>query len=434
MITRAYSLAVNQPDNIRGNSSSWINKLEWIVSIVLILYFADVGFPNPLSRLLNYSSYLIVPILVTIHIRKAIYIAVQDKILLLLTIIVIASISWSAVPSWSFGEVRHFVRASLFAVYLSTRYSLEDLIRLLAWSFGLIAFFSILNAIILPGSGVDHGVHAGAWKGIFKHKNHLARMMTFSSIFFIMASISIHQYRRLLLLCLGLSMLALIASQGKTALAIFVLSLCLLTTYRLIHLGYKTQTFLWSFSILSALSTIVLAVSNLEFIIVDLLGKNLSFSGRFPLWQVLIERVMTRPWLGFGYNAFWKERSELSYVVNSTWLSSDILSGSSTMHAHSGYIDLFLSLGFLGIIIFSISLVFLVVRLFNLIRLEPSMAHFGMLIFIVMNLMFNYSITRSIVSADFLWILHIFIAINATLRLKGIKRLNLDTPQVASQI
>ena len=56
---------------------------------------------------------------------------------------------------------------------------------------------------------------------------------------------------------------------------------------------------------LLALGILQFLVSNGLDTLFELLGRNADISGRLPLWEVTLEYVKTRPWLGFGYEAFW---------------------------------------------------------------------------------------------------------------------------------
>ena len=54
--------------------------------------------------------------------------------------------------------------------------------------------------------------------------------------------------------------------------------------------------------VISAVSFLVL--TNLDSILL-LFGRDASLTGRTTIWKVLLISVTKRPWLGFGYQAFW---------------------------------------------------------------------------------------------------------------------------------
>ena len=71
-------------------------------------------------------------------------------------------------------------------------------------------------------------------------------------------------------------------------------------------------------------------------------GADLStLTGRVPAWHELLSRyVAARPYFGYGYNAFWTP----DHIVS----MASVVPGIAFFHAHSGYIDLLLSVGYVG--------------------------------------------------------------------------------------
>lgn len=64
-----------------------------------------------------------------------------------------------------------------------------------------------------------------------------------------------------------------------------------------------------------------------------------NLSNRAPLWAELMESVETRPWLGFGYEAFWAPERVEKVSADQGWM---------VPHAHNTYLDQTLSLGVIG--------------------------------------------------------------------------------------
>jgi O-antigen ligase len=71
----------------------------------------------------------------------------------------------------------------------------------------------------------------------------------------------------------------------------------------------------------------------------ELFDKSETLSGRTFLWSYAVQNIAERPFLGFGYTAFWKASSINVLISNEiTWQAP---------HAHNGYLDLALDLGLL---------------------------------------------------------------------------------------
>lgn len=69
-----------------------------------------------------------------------------------------------------------------------------------------------------------------------------------------------------------------------------------------------------------------------------------TFTGRIPLWEFLISRYLDeRPFFGYGFQGFWTPEHILRVSDSQDWL---------IMHAHSGYLNVVLELGYVGLGLF----------------------------------------------------------------------------------
>jgi exopolysaccharide production protein ExoQ len=80
--------------------------------------------------------------------------------------------------------------------------------------------------------------------------------------------------------------------------------------------------------------------------IYQILGRDATLTGRTDLWTMLLPVIANRPILGYGYAAFW---TSLNPEVLSVWMGTG---RHQIPVADNGYIDLWLSLGALGICAF----------------------------------------------------------------------------------
>lgn len=79
-----------------------------------------------------------------------------------------------------------------------------------------------------------------------------------------------------------------------------------------------------------------------------------TFTGRIPLWEFLISRYLDeRPFFGYGFQGFWTPEHILRTSDSQGWL---------IMHAHSGYLNVVLELGYVGLALFSAILLLGTVR------------------------------------------------------------------------
>src|SRR5258708_22712363 len=59
------------------------------------------------------------------------------------------------------------------------------------------------------------------------------------------------------------------------------------------------------------------------------LGRDATFTNRTRIWQLALEYIDFRPWLGYGFGAFWREQSADAQIF---WAAL----GFKTPHAHNG--------------------------------------------------------------------------------------------------
>ena len=79
-----------------------------------------------------------------------------------------------------------------------------------------------------------------------------------------------------------------------------------------------------------------------------------TFTGRIPLWNFLVSNYLDdRPLFGFGFQGFWTPEHIIRVSASQDWL---------IMHAHSGYLNLLLDLGYVGLGLFAMVLLLAIRR------------------------------------------------------------------------
>jgi O-antigen ligase len=220
-----------------------------------------------------------------------------------------------------------------------------------ASSFGVSLAIHIVFTLILPGSGIEFGKHAGAWRGTLEHKNYFGRLMVLEAIVFRM--IVPETKRQLILINLGfvISLTLILLSTSKTSqLTIVALLIILMPIYQSLRWHFRYATIFQIGFLLFSIFFSIIMIANLDDI-QKYLGRDLTLTGRTEIWTAALQKAQERPWLGYGYQGFWHGREGPS---------SDILKflspGSYVPHSHNGFIELGLIVGFLGCLVFLISL------------------------------------------------------------------------------
>ena len=354
----------------------------------------------PITLVLANGIPLISILLIVIQYKKVIPIVIREKWLWMLLGIALASTFWSDVPVETLRGSLFLVQITLFGVYFAARYSLKEQLRLLAVTFSIVVLLSIAITLALPSYGVmtfqEGGIHEGAWRGIYFHKNGLGRIMVLSAVVFLLLTSSSRRYRWIAWAGFILSIALILLSTSKTALAILLILIVLLPLYKALRWSSSLAIPFFITIILVGGSVAVLLVSNAESIL-GAFGRDLTLTGRTKLWAAVIYKIGERPWLGYGYKGFW-QRGE----GNSTEVLRIIRWAAP--HSHNGFLDLWLDLGLLGLLAFALS--FLAVYWRSLLCLRITKSSEGLLPLVYLTFLLLANLTESsLLRQNSLWIL-----------------------------
>jgi len=96
--------------------------------------------------------------------------------------------------------------------------------------------------------------------------------------------------------------------------------------------------------------------------LVEALGRDRTFSGRTLIWSLVLAR-QPNPWVGAGFESFW-----LGDRAQAIW---DALPNLPITSAHSGYVEVYLNLGWVGIGLLALLLLLGYRRVIALVREAP---------------------------------------------------------------
>lgn len=103
------------------------------------------------------------------------------------------------------------------------------------------------------------------------------------------------------------------------------------------------RRFFWSWAVAAALLAVVVNASvSLQEGVAEAAGRDATFTGRTGLWETVLSEPIN-PVLGTGYGSFWLgERLERFWSMYPT---------SPPIQAHNGYIEVYLNLGLIGLVL-----------------------------------------------------------------------------------
>lgn len=331
--------------------------------------------------------------------------AIKGKLIWLLVGIALVSFLWSDVPELSLRRSLVLLGTTWFGLYLAARYTLKEQLHLLAWALGIAAVLSVVVALAFPSIGLMGKGFSGAWRGIFAHKNPLGRIMDLSALVFLLLAISTHRYRSLLMwVGFGLSVSLILLSTSKTALALLLTLLLLLPLYRALRWNYSLAVpFFITFICVSG-GVAILLIGNLEKILGSM-GRDLTLTGRTVLWAAVLGKIWQRPWLGYGYVAFWRGREGESADV---WTATAWTPG----HSHNGFLDLSLDLGLLGLLAFLLSWLTTYLRAVTWVRLTKTAEWLWTPMYLTFLVLCNLTESAILVPNAIFWVLYVAVTLS----------------------
>ena len=276
--------------------------------------------------------------------RSLTFLRTNVWVLLLLGLAFI-SISWSSIPDIALRKVISLIGTTLFAVYLASRYSFEQQLKIYGWTFGISIICSFIFALALPKYGISSlDAVSGTWRGIYPHKNGLGESMFASFLTFYFLSISSKKNKLLFRIFCLLSIVLILFGKSATSLVSVVFIFAIAQGLDFISLKSKTSVLLTLlFIIFSAFLVFLLVINFSAFLEAN--NKDITLTGRIPLWESLWGFIQQKFWLGYGYGSFFSgvhRETDLLWKVH-RW---------NPVHAHNGYIQLWLHLGLVGLLMF----------------------------------------------------------------------------------
>lgn len=404
------------------SSSKLIEHFEyWFVVLSLFLF---TGEPIKLlalseasqsyqegSNLLEQLTFLLIHVisllLLIVHRKRVCSELVRrDKFILLMLLLImlgiVSSALWSQYPGTTLRRSLALWGTTFFGIYFSTCHKFKQQLILLSQAYSIVIILSLVAGIFLPHYGIMSGTHAGAWRGIFLHKNGLGSSMVLSSVLFLILVIGDRRKRYLKAAFLFLSFLLLVLSTSINALLAFTILSSLFLLLLLVWLPYDWLVPILLGAILIVSLVALIFFSNLGFFL-EILGKDLTFTGRTDIWPYVWEAINRKFWTGYGYEAFWRgfdsDAANIWYAV-----------GWQPTHPHNGLLELLLIFGFIGTLLFLLIFIQLYLKSVVLVRVSNSVEYIWPVLFLTFTLFSNIGETNVLSYNSLSWVLYIMVA------------------------
>jgi O-antigen ligase len=330
-----------------------------------------------------------------------------NKALFAVVGLALVSVAWSDVPQLTLRRAIALVLTTTFAIYLATRFSRRELGGLIAWSLALVVAASALTAVLKPSYGLDH-VRGDAWRGVFTTKNELGRIAAFALGVWLLRLLTLRGHPVVALHVCALSGLVLMRSSSRTADVAVVLVLALLLALPALRMHYSIA--IPSGALLLAVAVVIgnWLVTRADAVLTSV-GADATLTGRRDIWAAVWHSVAARPWLGYGYDAFWRGFDGPSAYV---WA----VVGSRPPHSHNGLLELWLSVGVVGVALLGAAFALALARAVRAVRAAWTFEAVFPLLVLVLVALYNVSESTLMVRNSLFWILLVAVSVQLTVR------------------
>ncbi len=265
-----------------------------------------------------------------------------------------------------------------------------------------------LFAFIFPQYGIGGPGEVSAWRGIYHTKNVLGKRFFLSAAICLFLAITTRENRWFSWLGYVISLLLILLSRSTTSLGNFIIitGACLIY-YRVLRLKYKMMIPILTFIGTLSVAFYVWFVNEADAVL-GTVGKDTTLTGRTELWPAVIEMIAKKPWLGYGYGAFWLDgNSESTTIVQTVQWNAP--------NAHNGFLDLWLGLGLLGLLVFLVGFIANLLRAIYLIRLDETYVNVWLLIYLTFIIFSNLTETTLVDQNSIEWILYVAVVFSSKL-------------------
>ena len=340
------------------------------------------------------------------------YIIRDNRCLIILYLYLGFSILWSDFPYVSMKRwFRLFGIIPMALLVMSERsplLSLESVFRRCAY---VLIPISLLLIKYFPYFGVEYAPWSGEkmWVGVTTQKNNLGMLCGLSAFLIIWTFYREWRAGTLfknksqafadgLVLLIALYLLkGYSGNYSATAIGFLIVGIAsLLFLYRMKNYSRQMAHLI---VIIVALGLLCLTtVDSMVPFVTSIFNRNPSFTGRTDIWNAVLDVASRKPLFGVGYGGYWGLQDE------------EIFSTVGVREAHSGYLDVYLEVGIVGVILL---LAFLMAHFRRALR-ELNHAYdwglFGICV-LMMTLAHNFTESNFLRTSSYFWNVTVFLTI-----------------------
>jgi len=322
----------------------------------------------------------------------------------LLVLWALCSVVWSYAPDITLRRAIALVGTTVFAMYLAVRFSPQQNFKFLGTAFAIVIIASYICTFLFP---TDE-----AWTGVFFTKNELTRASLLASMIFVFLMQTTR--KRIWGVFLLAALLLLFKSSSATGIALLIMSLGMIAIFFILNSSDRNKKV--KIVVLAVLLSILVAGTLLLYWndVLAYFQKDVTLTGRIPLWKLVWVAIQQHPIFGYGYGGFWNGWEGPSAAIWRVllWLPPG---------AHNGFLDLTLDLGVIGVCFYVAVLISFIYRAANNNQRSISFDLF-LFLFIVFMLVYNLFENIALSRNSVFWLVTVMLFLQSSIstRIQGV--------------
>jgi exopolysaccharide production protein ExoQ len=343
-------LVISRGAEPRSRMTSVANVLliAWFVicsaAIFPLLEMGDSGdlSDDSMARLrwLLVPNLIAVPVLTLLRARAILNVLLRYPALVLLVLWIWLSVLWSVDPALSARRALSFTANTIIACFVVSFFRPKEIVRTLTFAVMGLVGLSLVFAAVLPD--LAFMPDSGEFRGVFTHKNVMGALLGIAAM--------------LLAVCGRVGLISPLATAGGLATIVALViptgsatAMMLVALVAVLHVPIaiagmpgRLATVGMAFLILCGLALALPLLFGRNRIFMAI-GRDPTLTGRTELWAFVQGMIDQRPLHGYGYQAFFDLRGVHEHVLG--------LVGWDAPNAHNGYLEVWLGLGLVGLML-----------------------------------------------------------------------------------
>lgn len=281
------------------------------------------------------------------------------------------SISWALAPEISFDKFALLLLAlGLPSLSILVAGSLESCLKPMFWVMAATMAINLAAVVLMPAGPIGH-------EGIYPHKNLLGVYAALGAIFGLGGLCSRSSFKKFVGLVMIVSACVILtASDSQTSLLLTLIipltASVMFVVRRNLRIALPVQVLLLLAGVLFCLYVLGMTHGVGIGTISMMVSGEPTFTGRTDIWEFALSKIAERPLHGYGLRSFWN----IGVASPSHGAAPGFLH--VTPHAHNGYLDIMLELGWIGLTLLILLIMAVLGVVDRMVRERPGTGYFAL--------------------------------------------------------